>query len=296
MIINKKSVYNYKESAVIVLTVSFVGVIILSGGENMAIIEHSGYYEGDLQNVSHTHTSCEIMYVLKGELEITIEDAVYHIKENTLVLIKSRQHHKVRMISTDGYHRYIAMINPWELRKQLVRPDLFALLTDISRSGIVIVHNAYQLYELFSEMTYCFENGTNLYNELGIALKLVSLFYGHTKSEKTDKLENSKQILVKKVREYIEKFYADNIRISTIAENNYISVGYLTHIFKEETGMSPREYLSHIRCTRAYELIKHTAMKFSAISAVCGFSCANDMSRKIREYYGTSPTDIRAEI
>ena len=205
MIVNKKSVYNYKESAVIVLTVSFVGVIILSGGENMAIIEHSGYYEGNLQNVNHVHTSCEIMYVLKGELEITIEDAVYHIEENTLVLIKSRQHHKVSMISTDGYHRYIAMINPWELRKQLVRPDLFALLTDISRSGIVIVHNAYQLYELFSEMTYCFENGTNLYNELGIALKLVSLFYGQTKSEKTDKYEDSKQILVKKVREYIEK-------------------------------------------------------------------------------------------
>lgn len=262
----------------------------------MAIIEHSGYYEGELQDVNHVHTSSEIMYVLKGELEITVEDTVYHIKENTLVLIKSRQRHKVRMISTDGYHRYIAMINPWELRKQLVGPDLFALLTDISKSGIIVVHNALQLYELFFEMTHCFENSTNIYNELGIALKLVSVFYGQTKNRKTENHEDSKQLLVKRVREYIEKYYADNIRISTIAENNYISVGYLTHVFKEETGASPREYLSHIRCTRAYELIKHTGMKFSAISVVTGFSCANDMSRKIREYYGLSPTDIRGEI
>mgnify|MGYP003303848865 CR=1 FL=1 len=106
--------------------------------------------------------------------------------------------------------------------------------------------------------------------------------------------ESTGKRLVKNVREYIEKFYADNIKIADIAKENFISEGYLTHTFKAETGMSPREYLSHIRCTRAYELIRHTEMKFSAISAVTGFCCANDMSRKIREYYGYTPTEIRA--
>ena len=45
------------------------------------------------------------------------------------------------------------MINPWELRKQLVRPDLFALLTDISESGIVVVYNALNLINEFEIMT-----------------------------------------------------------------------------------------------------------------------------------------------
>lgn len=262
----------------------------------MAIIEHSGYYEVNLQNVSHEHTSCEIMYVLKGEIEITVNEKIYSVTSDTLVLIKSRQHHKVRMISTDGYHRYIAMINPWELRKQLVRPDLFALLTDTSKEGIVVIRNMPHLYELFSEMTALFNNGANLYKELGTALELISVFYEQTRFKNTEKYMSPKQQLVKKIREYIETYYADDVKISEIAESNYISVGYMTHTFKEETGMSPREYLSHIRCARAYELIRHTGMKFSAISEVCGFSCANDMSRKIREYYGLTPTGIRAEI
>ena len=259
----------------------------------MAIIEHSGYYKSDLQAVNHEHTSCEIMYVLMGTLEITVEDTIYNINGNTLVLIKSRQRHKVKMTSTDGYRRYIAMINPWELRKQLVRPDLFALLTDISEKGIVVVRDVPQFCELFSEMTEIFEKGTNLYKELSVALAIVSVFYEQTRNKKERKPENSKQQFIKQIREYIEKHYADNIKISDIAKEKFISTGYLTHSFKEETGMSPREYLSHIRCTRAYELIKHTAMKFSAISAVTGFSCANDMSRKIREYYGLTPTVIR---
>lgn len=259
----------------------------------MAIIEHSEYYESHLSPVSHTHTSCELMYVLAGELEITANEIVYHIPQNTLVLLKSRQHHKVRVISSGEYHRYIAMINPWELRKQLVRPDLFAMLTDISEDGIIIVRNVH-LIPCFQRMTEIFKNGASIYAELSAALEIISVIYEHIKPYNETNYENTKEQLTRRVREQIEKDFAENIKISDIAQKNFISVGYLTHTFKTETGMSPREYLSHIRCTRAYELIKHTGMKFSAISAATGFSCANDMSRKIREYYGITPTKIRS--
>lgn len=259
----------------------------------MAIIEHSGYYGNPLAPVSHAHTSCELMYVLEGELEITVNETKHNIMPDTLVLLKSRQHHKVKFISDGNYHRYIAMINPWELRKQLVRPDLFALLTDISDEGIVVIKNV-ALLPQFERMTDIFKKGANIYSELSCALEIISVIYEQLKPQKEKVSESTGKSLVKNVREYIEKFYADNIKISDIAKENFISVGYLTHTFKAETGMSPREYLSHIRCTRAYELIRHTEMKFSAISAVTGFCCANDMSRKIREYYGLTPTEIRA--
>ena len=261
----------------------------------MAIIEHSGYYENPLAPVSHAHTSCELMYVIEGELEIKVNDTMHHITQNTLVLIKSRQHHNVRFAGESNYRRYIAMINPWELRKQLVRPDLFAMLTDISEEGIAVVKNV-ALLPQFERMTDIFENGGNIYSELSSALEIISFIYEQLKPQKTSDNESAGKQLVRNVREYIEKFYADSIKISDIARENFISEGYLTHTFKAETGMSPREYLSHIRCTRAYELIPHTEMKFSAISAVTGFCCANDMSRKIREYYGFTPTQIRAEI
>lgn len=259
----------------------------------MAIIEHSGYYETPLLGVSHEHTSCELMYVLKGRLEVTIKNDTYNISENDLVLIKSRQHHKVRVVSEGEYQRYIAMINPWELRKQLVRPDLFAMLTDISSEGIITAHNVPSLRNSFDKLTDIFNKGANIYTELSAALEIISLLYEQAKPRSEKTAESAAKQLVNKVRGYIENNYADSIKISDIARENFISEGYLTHTFKAETGMSPREYLSHIRCTRAFELIKHTAMKFSAISAAAGFCCANDMSRKIREYYGLTPTEIR---
>ena len=106
----------------------------------MAIIEHAGYYEDPMPGVSHEHFCCELMYITEGELDITAKET-YRIYANDLVLIKSSQHHRVRVTTSAEYHRYIVMINPWELRNQLVRPDLFAMLTDTSKEGIIIVRN-----------------------------------------------------------------------------------------------------------------------------------------------------------
>ncbi|UKI16647.1 MAG: helix-turn-helix transcriptional regulator [Ruminococcus sp.] len=92
----------------------------------------------------------------------------------------------------------------------------------------------------------------------------------------------------------MSKNYADSIKkLRILPPIIFISEGYLSHAFKAETGMSPREYLTHIRCTRACELIRYTGMKLSDIAANTGFCSQSDMSRKIRECYGVTPSEIR---
>lgn len=260
----------------------------------MAIIEYAKFHENIISNVNHMHTSCELIYMASGRIEI-LQEMPFYAEEGDCLLIKSRQHHNIRVDNDIEYKRLVAFINPWELRKQLVRPDLFAMLTDISRSGYVLLKNALRLRDGFERMKDIFENGGNIYEELSAALSVVSAFYEKIKPRKSQNSEHSAKRLSDRVRTYIEQNYADNIKISKLAKQNFISEGYLTHAFKSETGMSPREYLSHIRCTRAYELICHTDMKFADISCNTGFCCANDMSKKIREYYGRTPTQIRLE-
>lgn len=261
----------------------------------MAIIEHTGYYENPINSVSHMHTSCELMYLVSGRIEVINGEEPLSLFDGDCLLIKSRKHHTIRMGNGIDYKRFIAFINPWELKKQLVRPDLFAMLTDISKSGYIVLRNAPQLYDGFEKMRDIFENGGNIYAELSAALNVISPFYEKVRPQKEETSAHSSKRLSDIVRSYIELNYADNIRISRLAKENFISEGYLAHAFKSETGMSPREYLSHIRCTRAYELICHTDMKFADISCNTGFCCANDMSKKIREYYGRTPTQIRFE-
>lgn len=259
----------------------------------MAIIEHAGYYEDPMYGVSHIHTSCEIMCIVSGQVGVTIDDREIRLSEGHCLLIKSRCRHTVKAAVNIEYKRYILVINPWELRKQLVRPDLFTMLTDTGKNGFIHIENTEKLYAEFEKMSCLFASGGNLYAELGAALNVLSEFYETIRPRESSSGERSAKRISDKVRFYIEQNYADNIKISQIAEDSFISEGYLSHAFKAETGMSPREYLSHIRCTRAYELICHTTVKFADIANNTGFCCANDMSRKIREYYGKTPTEIR---
>lgn len=261
----------------------------------MPIIEHAGYYENTIHSVSHTHTSCEIMYIVSGRINVNDGKQFFDLSDNGCLLIKSRQLHNVRPAEGIDYKRFITVINPWELKNRLVCPDLFAMMTDTGKSGFIHLKNAPQLYGAFEKMTDIFENGGNIYREISAALEVISAVYEEITPRRACAAENSAKRLTGAVRSYIEQNYADNIKIGDIASDNFVSAGYLTHAFKAETGMSPRQYLSHIRCTRAYELICHTNMTFSNISANTGFCCANDMSRKIRECYGRSPTELRFE-
>lgn len=266
---------------------------IMIEGDKMAVIEHAGYYENPLHKVSHTHTSCEIMHIVSGQICLAAGDETAALSDGDSVLIKSRQRHDVTVNRDKEYKRYITVINPWEIKKLLTRPELFSMLTDTSKSGIIVIKNNPDIRPGFEKMTDIFSGGGNIYSELSAALAIVSEFLDIVRPGGEKAPERAGRVLSEKVREYIEQNYADNIKIADIAAENFISEGYLAHVFKAETGMSPREYLTYIRCTRACELIRYTAMKFSDIADVTGFCCANDMSRKIREYYGLSPTEIR---
>lgn len=259
----------------------------------MAIIEHAGYYENRINYSIHAHTSCEIIYIVSGQISVNDGKWSANLTANDCLLIKSCQLHDVKPVRDIDYKRFIAFINPWELKKQLVCPDLFAMLTDTSKSGFILLQNVPKLYDVFEKMTDIFENGGNIYTELSAALNVISEIYEKIMPRQTYISEHSAKRLTNKVRTYIEQNYADNIKIAQIASDNFVSAGYLTHAFKSETGMSPRKYLSHIRCTRAYEMICYTNMTFKNISANTGFCCVNDMSKKIREYYGKTPTELR---
>lgn len=259
----------------------------------MSIIEHAGYYENPLHNISHTHTSCELMCVVSGRAEVSADGFSVSVGDGGCLLIKSRQPHSVRIAPDMEYRRFIAVLNPWELKNQLVRPNLFTMMTDTSKGGFIYMKEAAALYEGFARMTELFQNGGNVYEEMSAAIGVLSAFYEIYRPRVPETAARSAKRLSDKVRAYLEQNFGETVRIAEIAAENFVSEGYLSHAFKEETGMSPRAYLSHIRCSRAYELICHTDMKFSEIAAKTGFCCANDMSRKIREQYGRTPMAIR---
>lgn len=86
---------------------------------------------------------------------------------------------------------------------------------------------------------------------------------------------------------------AGNISLSDLAANVSLSTYYFSHIFKEEMGYSPHEYLIHMRVDKAKYLLKSTDKPIKEIAAMCGLGDACNFSSVFKKVSGYTPAVYR---
>ena len=71
---------------------------------------------------------------------------------------------------------------------------------------------------------------------------------------------------VASVKNYIYQHYAEDLSLETLAEKVYLSSGYLSFIFKKETGMNLNRFIRVVRMEKAKELLCSSNMKVAQVS------------------------------
>ena len=98
---------------------------------------------------------------------------------------------------------------------------------------------------------------------------------------------------VSTVKNYIYQHYEEDLNLEMLAEKVYLSSGYLSFIFKKETGMNLNRFIRVFRMEKAKELLCSTNMKVAQVSEKVGFANVSYFCRSFREYYGSSPESYR---
>ena len=94
---------------------------------------------------------------------------------------------------------------------------------------------------------------------------------------------------------YINNHFSEKIRIQDLADHIGISRSYLVKLMKQETGMSPQEYLIETRMRRASDLLSRTNDSIRVIAAECGYDDALAFSKVFKSRYGLNPTEYREQ-
>ena len=139
----------------------------------------------------------------------------------------------------------------------------------------------------------------NFSNELkleGLLYMFMSSLVSCRKDEGNTKSFRSTEIYLEKSIEYIDKNYADNIKINDIA--NYIGINrsYLTHIFKKNINISPQEFLLNYRIDKACALLKSSDLSVKAVSKSIGYSDPLTFSKIFKKVKGESPKNYREKF
>lgn len=115
---------------------------------------------------------------------------------------------------------------------------------------------------------------------------------GHVQ-EREEKLSGYGRI-VRDVMDYIAKHYGEeNLSTARIAEHFHFSQTYMNVLFKQETKVTLKQYLSSYRLEKAKQLLEHDYGKVTEIAEKCGFANANYFAKVFREATGMTPMEYR---
>jgi transcriptional regulator GlxA family with amidase domain len=81
--------------------------------------------------------------------------------------------------------------------------------------------------------------------------------------------------------------------VAELANLVNLSGSRLRHLFKQETGTTPAQYLKAVRLRKAGMLLRTTFMSVKEIAMTVGLTTASYFVREFRKSYGMTPTAYR---
>jgi AraC-like DNA-binding protein len=99
--------------------------------------------------------------------------------------------------------------------------------------------------------------------------------------------------LVERARVLLMERCTEQVSIETIAAELGVSYSYFRRVFREKTGMSPKQHLMALRVRRVQDLLVNSEKSIKEIASLHGFSSAFHLSAQFQELLGVSPSDYR---
>jgi AraC family transcriptional regulator of arabinose operon len=100
---------------------------------------------------------------------------------------------------------------------------------------------------------------------------------------------------VRKAADYLVANLREPFRLENLARHCGASVSRLAHLFKEQTGSSPQQYLERHRMQHAGRLLRLTSLGIGEIAAEVGYEDPFYFSNRFRRHSGKSPSQYRGQ-
>lgn len=249
----------------------------------------------------HWHNSIEILYVLKGKLNVTIDSDEYELIEKDIEIINLDEAH---MISSDDKDNRVLIfhVDPFFFEKyysDIKNLFFFTNTTDEKAQE----SEQYDELRAFLSKIVCEEvQKQDSYDEeiesilIDLLYHLINNFH-YLMYEKENLKENEDQFeRYHRITKYIFNNYDNNITLQDIAKKEFLSTHYLSHEIKDATGYSFTDLVNLTRVEEASKLLLDTDKTISEISEDVGFSHTRYFNKHFKIHYKYTPLQYRKKF
>lgn len=243
----------------------------------------------------HWHNSLEIVYILNGIMDVTVNDRVTRLFGGDFVIVNSRDIHSTHCI---GSSRILLLQLPYSFLKEHIPGYEFVRFQDTG--GPFSFPGQNKLKPLLDQMAELYSDRSTIGR-----LKLTSLLYSLLSELVADymvhisenaKLKNDSNFnRLSLIMDYVKEHYTENLSVSDAAGLLHLEEAYFCRFFKKYMGQTFLEYVNSVRLRYIYEDMMKTDLTLSEILERHGFHNYKVFSRMFKEIYGTTPGKKRKE-
>lgn len=241
----------------------------------------------------HLHPEVELLYVMDGELEVTVHEKEYRLKRNDVILINSSLRHAA---VSGGKNILCRVAYDYQVITDMVRHANSIFLCN----SVIDQEKSYeQLRELFQELVYLevlypHKSESYRYSLLYRLLdQLIENFMMERPAGQLHSKEYQDDGKLQEIIRYVYQNFQEVVSLSALADQMYLSKSTLSRFFKKQTGVYFAEYVNQIRLNYAVRELLYSERNITKIAMNCGFSTTSVFDKTFRENFGMPPTEYR---
>lgn len=247
----------------------------------------------------HWHNHIEIIYILDGHLDIEINNSLFQLEKDQLIVISPREIHST---STKTGNKAILLQIPYDILETNL-PDVKNLHFECNpymkdSEEINEQNNIKNILKIFSQiykekpLGYKLKLNSLTFDLLFILVNKFSISLSQLKVKKTDRYLDRLELIIK----YVKKHYMEDISLDDISSEAGLNPEYFSRFFKKYMGTTFLKYLNSIRLQHFYTDLTNSDCSITKLIEKNGFTNYKMFMKLFKDIYVYTPSEIRKLI
>lgn len=244
----------------------------------------------------HIQWCDEISYIISGEATIYSNDRSEKVKAGDIHIIGKNEKHKIVVNNNDNF-RYVCIgleisqdSSKYKIFDKIFRSEHIAKVKAVDEIRMLVNILINELYT----KTLFHEDMIEM-----LILQILTLIYRKTVLGITNGLKAASTPTSNAIYEIIRYIDANILNITSveeIADKLSYSKYYISHVFKEKTGITILNYITKRKIDIAIELLKSGELSISEIAEKLNYETAQSFSKMFKKHTGVSPVKYKESV